>query len=112
MVIRQRVVKGKETWTCHYYISSLGLDVELFARSVRGHWGIENQCHWRLDVIFREDECTVVDGDGAENLGCLRRMALGVYQRDRADKRSVRRKQKQAAWDIQYLFKLLQKHIV
>ena len=30
-----------------------------FADAVRGHWGIENNLHWQLDVSFREDECRV-----------------------------------------------------
>ena len=47
---------GKETIEVRYYISSLAVDVKQFARAVRGHWGIENSCHWSLDMTFREDE--------------------------------------------------------
>ena len=47
---------GKETIEVRYYISSLVVDVNQFARAVRGHWGIENTCHWSLDMTFREDE--------------------------------------------------------
>ena len=39
---------GKETIEVRYYISSLEVDVKQFARAVRGHWGIENSCHWSL----------------------------------------------------------------
>ena len=45
---------GKETVEVRYYISSLEVDVEHFARAVRGHWSIENSCHWSLDLTFRE----------------------------------------------------------
>src|SRR6185312_13383663 len=47
--------EGKETIEARYYISSLGVDVKQFARAVRGHWSIENSCHWVLDMTFRED---------------------------------------------------------
>src|ERR1700730_10321245 len=47
---------GKETIEVRYYLSSLGVDAKRFARAVRGHWGIENGCHWSLDMTFREDE--------------------------------------------------------
>ncbi len=36
--------------------------VMLFAKAARGHWGIENTCHWTLGMTFREDEI-----DGAIN---------------------------------------------
>jgi predicted transposase YbfD/YdcC len=30
-----------------------------FPGAVRGHWGIENNCHWQLDVAFGEDQYLV-----------------------------------------------------
>ena len=50
---------GKETVEVRYYISSLAVGVKRFARAVRGHWGIENSCHWSLDITFREDESRI-----------------------------------------------------
>ena len=47
---------GKQTVEVRYDISSLSMDVKRLARAVRGHWGIENGCHWVLDVTDREDE--------------------------------------------------------
>src|SRR5690606_2797901 len=38
-----------------YYITSLGDDPDLLNGAIRSHWGIENNLHWNLDVIFRED---------------------------------------------------------
>ncbi len=38
-----------------YYISSLNITPEEFCALIRGHWSIENQLHWCLDVIFGED---------------------------------------------------------
>jgi predicted transposase YbfD/YdcC len=53
---RNTIVKdGKETVENRYFISSLAVDVNEIARSVRGHWIVESY-HWHLDVTFREDE--------------------------------------------------------
>ena len=54
---------GKETVETRYFISSLPVGVKLFARAVRGHWGIENSCHWSLDFTYREDESRIRDRD-------------------------------------------------
>ena len=59
---------GKETIEVRYYISSLGVDVKQFARAVRGHWGIENSCHWSLDMTFREDESRIRERRSAGEL--------------------------------------------
>ena len=45
-----------------YYLLSLPLDANRFAAAVRGHWGIENQLHWILDVGFREDDARATQG--------------------------------------------------
>ena len=38
-------------------------------RHNRGHWAIENQCHWVLDVVFREDQSRARSGHAVANLG-------------------------------------------
>jgi len=50
---------GKETTETRYYISSLAVSVKQFAHAVRSHWGIENSCHWSLDMTYREDESRI-----------------------------------------------------
>ena len=46
--------KGAVREYTRYYIISL-TDISEFASAVRKHWGIENNLHWHLDVMFRED---------------------------------------------------------
>jgi hypothetical protein len=40
---------GRETAETRYFVSSLPWGVRQFARAVRGHWAVENGCHWSLD---------------------------------------------------------------
>jgi len=90
-----------------YYLSSLAVDVEQFARAVRGHWGVENSLHWCLDVQMGEDQSRARTGHAAENLATLRRLALNLLKRDKTKKRGLRGKQLNAGWDHTYLLRLL-----
>ena len=56
MVTRCYRKNGQDYSDVRYYISSLGMGVKEFARAVRQHWGVENTCHWTLDMTFRADE--------------------------------------------------------
>ena len=107
MVESIREVDGKSTVERRYYLSSLPLNVELFARAVRGHWGVENKLHWVMDVCFREDQSRARAGYAAENLATLRRLALNLLKREKTKKRGIRGKQLNASWDHAYLLRLL-----
>src|SRR5262249_32315583 len=61
-VIRRRRVGDKESQEVGYYISSSGAAAVVLARGIRLHWGIENGCHWVLDVVFGEDHCRTRTG--------------------------------------------------
>ena len=102
-----REVQGKTTRERRYYLSSLPLGVETFARAVRGHWGVENKLHWTLDVCFREDQSRARAGYAAENLATLRRLALNLLKREKTKKRGIRGKMLNASWDHPYLLRLL-----
>lgn len=59
LVQATREVQGQTTTEIRYYLSSLPVEAARFSEAVRGHWSIENSCHWILDVVFREDDCRV-----------------------------------------------------
>jgi predicted transposase YbfD/YdcC len=90
-----------------YYLSSLTVDVERFARAVRGHWSVENSLHWCLDVQMGEDQSRARTGHAAENLATLRRLALNLLKRDKTKKRGLKGKQLNAGWNHDYLLRLL-----
>jgi predicted transposase YbfD/YdcC len=107
MVESLREVDGKTTVERRYYLASLPLGVETFARAVRSHWGVENKVHWIMDVCFREDHSRARAGFAAENLATLRRLALNLLKREKTKKRGIRGKQLNAGWDHDYLLRLL-----
>jgi predicted transposase YbfD/YdcC len=102
-----REVDGQTTIERRYYLASLPLGVETFARAVRSHWGVENKVHWIMDVCFREDQSRARAGYAAENLATLRRLALNLLKREKTKKRGIKGKQLNAGWDHAYLLRLL-----
>jgi predicted transposase YbfD/YdcC len=76
-VVTSRRVKGdQESIEIRYYLSSLPVDIKLFARAVRGHWSVENACHWTLDVTFREDDSRIRERVLGSNITWLYRFTL------------------------------------
>jgi predicted transposase YbfD/YdcC len=107
VVMRERQVKGEISNEAHYYISSRKADAKAFLDAVREHWGIENSCHWILDVCFSEDECRSREGHSAQNLACLRRMALSMLKSANGPKCGTRNRRLTAGWDTTFLEQVL-----
>lgn len=107
MVERTRTCAGTTSHETSYYLCSLDGTVATFAHAARGHWGIENGQHWVLDIAFREDDCRVRTGHGAENFGVLRRVALNLLQHDTTTKAGIKARRLKAGWDDAYLLQLL-----
>lgn len=107
LVIRTRDIHGRETDEIQCSISSLKRNVKLFAKAARGHWGIENTCHWTLDMTFREDESRTRDRHVCENLAWLRRFALGLLKQHPNTKTSLVMKRRQAGWCVSFLSEVL-----
>jgi predicted transposase YbfD/YdcC len=83
-VSRRRHEGGKESDEMAYYIISGSAAIERLVAAIRGHWGIENQQHWVLDVIFGEDRDRTRTGNAALNLAWLRRVALSLIRQDKS----------------------------
>lgn len=108
MVRSQRDVNGVVSSEDRLYISSVrGCQAERMADAVRGHWSVENQLHWQLDVSFREDERRIRKGHGAENYSRLCRVALNLLKREKGLKVGIQTKRLRAGWDHDYLLKLI-----
>jgi len=104
-----REVGGKSSSERRYYIASDKKGTAKgAAEAIRGHWGIENQLHWSLDVSFGEDGCRISKGHAAENFSRLRRIALNLLQREKRKKVGIKTKRLIAGWDHNYLLNLLE----
>lgn len=87
-----RQLKGQTSTEKRYYLTSHAPDAERLGRLVRRHWGIENRCHWVLDMTFDEDHCRVRKGHAAENLALLRKLTLNLLRHDQTIKDTMRGK--------------------
>lgn len=106
LVGRERAVKGANTSTAHYYITSLRGTAEELGRLIRRHWAVENELHWVLDTAFGEDSNRTAAGHAGVNLGLVRRVAASLLHRD-PGRGGIKAKRLSAALDEGYLMKVL-----
>jgi len=106
LVIHHCVRAGRATDEVRYYISSLSVSVKRFARAVRSHWGIENSCHWSLDVTYREDDSPIRDERFRESFAWLNRFTLSLL-RQHPGPESIAMKRRGCGWDFNYLSQVL-----
>jgi predicted transposase YbfD/YdcC len=97
---------GKETAETRYFISSLGMGVRKLARAIRNHWGIENTCHWSLDVTYREDESRIRNEHMRENFAWLNRFTLSLLKQH-PGKDSLAMKRRGCGWNTKFLTEVL-----
>jgi predicted transposase YbfD/YdcC len=98
---------GKMSHQDRYYISSLPVDAKYINNAVRQHWAIENNLHWSLDVIFKEDESLKKKGNSALNYGLMAKMALVLIEKETTPKLSKPNKRYRAALDDDFRAKIL-----
>lgn len=90
-----------------YFLSSCKDAPEVLADAIRLHWRIENNLHWVLDVVFREDECRIRNKTAAHNIALLRKIAINLVRQHQASKVSLRGRRKMAAWDNRYMLQII-----
>jgi predicted transposase YbfD/YdcC len=99
MVVRETThPDGRTTTGIRYFISNLEPTAKRLSLIVRGHWRIENQLHWQLDVSFDEDGNRARRNHAQANLGVLRRTALSMIKNTPDLSGSVKSKRLQAGW--------------
>lgn len=104
-VERTRITKNGESQEVSWYLSSLEVDANQAAKAVRGHWEVENKLHWRLDVIFKEDE--YCSQSCALTMGLLKRFCMNLLILNDGNKRRMKHKVMAAAIDDDYRSKVL-----
>jgi predicted transposase YbfD/YdcC len=102
----QREIDLKTETETRYYVTSSNLPADKLGAVVRDHWAVENSLHWVMDMTFRDDECRIRTENAPENFVTLKHMAVNLARRKKG-KDSVRLTLKTAAWDDDYLAKLI-----
>jgi predicted transposase YbfD/YdcC len=106
-VVTSRCLRdGKETIEVRYYISSLAVSVKKFAHAVRSHWGIENGCHWILDLTYREDESRIRYKNLRENIAWLNRFTLSLLKQH-PQRDSIAMKRRSCGWSENFLLEVV-----
>ncbi len=105
-VERERLIGEKRTCETVYYLSSHAPNAAFIAEAIRSHWEVENKVHWVLDVVYREDDSRIRRGNGAFNVGLIRRLCLNLA-RQHPTRDSMRGKLKAAGWDDTFREQLL-----
>ncbi|MCA9110847.1 MAG: ISAs1 family transposase, partial [Planctomycetaceae bacterium] len=77
-----------------------------FARAVRAQWGIENTCHWSLDITYREDESRIREAHVRENFAWLNRFTLSLLKQH-PDKDSLMMKRRCCGGNSDFLLQVL-----
>ncbi len=98
--------KNSSTET-RYYISSLPADPIHLNEVVRKHWKVENNLHWVLDVVFKEDQSLKKKGQSALNFNIMTKAALALIEQENSMKKSKVIKRQSAALDDNYRAKTL-----
>jgi predicted transposase YbfD/YdcC len=109
MTERKRETNGRLSIERAYHISSLDRrsKAKRLAGFVRGHWSVENNLHWQLDVSFREDERRIRKGHAAENFSRMCRLSLNLLKHEKTAKCGIAAKRKKCGWNNAYLLTVL-----
>ena len=85
-----------DTKSVRFYISSLPADAGLLNHSIRSHWAIENNLHWNLDVILKEDHQEKRNQRAIENSNLIAKFAITMLDHEKNYSKSKNRKRQKA----------------
>ena len=110
VIERQSIKKksGKSSSEIAYGVTSRTpeqADPERVLKVNRGHWSIENSCHYIIDWNYDEDRSRIRTGFGPENITRLRRFAIGVIKSKGV--RSVSQKMRELTLNVRLVFDYL-----
>lgn len=109
---------ARQSTQTRYYLTSLDprkLGVMRLGELVRGHWSVENNLHWCLDVSFGDDAARVRKDHGPVNLAAIKRHVLGLVKRStphastplKAKRTSLKTRRFRCGLDDDYLIRTL-----
>ena len=89
-----------------FFINSIPAWARRFSEAVRGHWGVENLLHWRLDVLFREDATRIRKGNAPAILTSIRHLCMNLLEQE-PSKQRLSKKLRKATWNDDYRAKVV-----
>lgn len=89
-----------------YFINSISAQAKRFAHAVRGHWGVENPLHWRLDVVLGDDASRIRKGNGPAIMTSIRHLCMNLFEQESSSV-SLAKKYRKAAWNDNYRAKVI-----
>ena len=103
-IYSERTIKntGEKSTEFRYYITSIKDNPKRLNEAIRSHWGIENNLHWNLDVIFKEDGQLKRAGNAAENFNIVNKAALGLLDNEKSTKHFKPMKRMKASHSDEY----------
>ncbi len=106
MVERECIKDGVTSIDKRYFINSINPNAKTFAHAVRGHWGVENPLHWRLDVVLGDDASRIKKSHGATIMTSIRHLCMNFFQEE-GSKISLAKKKRKSAWSDEYRAKVV-----
>ena len=104
---RKDLITKQSSVEKRYYLCDQKPDADQFQKLIRQHWGIENICHWVLDVVRDEDSSRIRKGNAAENVAPLHKLALNLLRANQTVKDTIQGKRLRAAFDEKIIEQLM-----
>ena len=81
-LVKKTIEKGNDKKVeLRYYISSLYSEIDLFSKSIRNHWSVENKLHWHLDYTFKQDNNTTLNKKALMNFELINKFCLAILSK-------------------------------
>jgi predicted transposase YbfD/YdcC len=106
MVERECWSADTHTLERRYFINSIAANAKRFAGAVRGHWGVENRLHWRLDVTFGDDASRIRKGHAPAIMTSIRHLCMNLFEQEPSALR-LSQKRRKAMWNDDYRAKVV-----
>lgn len=106
LVERECWQNDEKTVEKRYFINSIANNAKQFSQAVRGHWGVENPLHWRLDVVFGDDASRIRKENGPAIMTSIRHLCLNLFEREPSTL-STAKKRRKASWNDDYRARVL-----
>ncbi len=103
----ERYIGDQHSLEDRYFIGSATTHATQALYATRTHWQVENSLHWVLDIAFREGDCRIRKGNGAQNFAVLRHIALNALKQETTAKVGIKNKRLKAGWNQDYLLTVL-----